>query len=261
MKNDTNIIKQKITVPDYLQRYMNVNVRENSRTVSPLRTDASNPTSFQVQKDFYWDFGGGFGGDVIDLCARHKFDGDIGKAIRFLAEATGTETEDYSRWRDYTQNLCNQIAYWHTQLTAADCEYLHSRRITDETIKRYRIGRNEEGRLVIPYYRETNGPVVYYATRALPGCRYPNSKYRKMAIDNYNNHCVFGLDTLNNGRRDVLFIAEGAFDALSTIQAGYPTISAITGRFSSQQIKEVISVAKMFEQVIICYDDDYGKEI
>lgn len=256
MKNDTNEIKLKISVLDYLQRFMGVSARENSRIISPLRTGASNPTSFQVQRDFWWDFGGGFGGDVIDLCARHKFGGDIGKAIRFLAEVTGTITEDYSKWRDYTQHLCNQIAYWHTQLTDADREYLHSRRITDETIKKYRIGRNEEGRLVIPYYRETNGPVVYYATRALPGCRYPDSKYRKMAIDNYNNHCVFGLDTISSGRRDVLFIAEGAFDALSTIQAGYPTISAITGRFSAQQIKEVISVAKMFEQVVICYDDD-----
>ena len=256
MRNDTNIIKQKITVPDYMQRYMNVSVRENSRTVSPLRADASNPTSFQVQKDFYWDFGGGFGGDVIDLCARHKFDGDVGKAIRFLAEATGTETEDYSKWKEYTQKLCNQIAYWHKRLTDEDRAYLKSRGINDYTINKYRIGRNDEGRLVIPYYRDANGPVVYYATRAMPGCKFPNSKYRKMPIDTYNNHCVFGLDTLNNGRRDVLFIAEGAFDALSTIQAGYPTISAITGRFSSQQIKEVLSVAKMFEQVIICYDDD-----
>ena len=161
MRNDTNIIKQKITVPDYMQRYMNVSVRENSRTVSPLRADASNPTSFQVQKDFYWDFGGGFGGDVIDLCARHKFDGDVGKAIRFLAEATGTETEDYSKWKEYTQNLCNQIAYWHKRLTDEDRAYLKSRGINDYTINKYRIGRNDEGRLVIPYYRDANGPVVY----------------------------------------------------------------------------------------------------
>lgn len=256
MKNNVNEIKLKMTVPDYIGRYIGVFARENSRIASPLRIGATNKTSFSVQRDFYWDFGGGFGGDVIDLCARHKFDGDVGQAIRFLAEETGTVTEDYSKWKSYTQNLCNQIAYWHKQLTQADREYLYSRRISDETINRYRIGRNEEGRLVIPYYREAGGPVVYYATRALPGCRFPDSKYRKMPIDNYNNHCIFGLDTLKTDRRDVLFIAEGAFDALSTIQSGYPTISAITGRFSGQQMQEVISVAKMFEQVIICYDDD-----
>ena len=257
MKNNVNEIKSKITVPEYLQRYVGMSVRENSRISSPIRAGATNPTSFSVQRDFWWDFGGGFGGDVIDLCARHKYGGDVGKAIRFLAQETGVAPDDnYSQWRKYTQDLCNQIAYWHTQLTDADREYLHSRRISDDTISRYRIGRNEEGRLVIPYYREYNGPVVYYATRAMPGCKYPDSKYRKMAIDSFNNHCVFGLDTLNTDRRDVLFIAEGAFDALSTIQAGYPTISAITGRFSKQQLTEVIAIAKMFDQVIICYDDD-----
>ena len=255
MKNDIQTIKNKISVLDYLSKYLNINVAENARITSPLRPEATNPTSFSVQRDFWWDFGAGTGGDVIDLCAQHQFGGDIGKAIRFLAQETGTVTEDFSQWREYTQNLCNRIAYYHTQLTEEDRAYLHSRRINDATINRYRIGRNEEGRLVIPYYREPDGPVVYFATRALPGCMYPESKYRKMPIDQYNNHCVFGLDSLTE-RRDVLFIAEGAFDALSVIQAGYPTISAITGRFSKSQLSEVISIAKMFDQVIICYDDD-----
>lgn len=255
MKNDIQTIKNKISVLDYLSKYLNINVAENARITSPLRPEATNPTSFSVQRDFWWDFGAGTGGDVIDLCAQHQFGGDVGRAIRFLAQETGTVTEDFSQWREYTQNLCNRIAYYHTQLTEEDRAYLHSRRINDATINRYRIGRNEEGRLVIPYYREPGGPVVYFATRALPGCMYPESKYRKMPIDQYNNHCVFGLDSLTE-RRDVLFIAEGAFDALSVIQSGYPTISAITGRFSKSQLSEVISIAKMFDQVIICYDDD-----
>ena len=255
MKNDVQAIKNKISVLDYLSKYLNITVAENARITSPLRPEATNPTSFSVQRDFWWDFGAGTGGDVIDLCAQHQFGGDVGRAIRFLAQETGTVTEDFSQWREYTQNLCNRIAYYHTQLTEEDRAYLHSRRISDDTINRYRIGRDEDGRLVIPYYREPGGAVVYYATRALPGCRYPEAKYRKMPIDQYNNHCVFGLDSLTE-RRDVLFIAEGAFDALSVIQSGYPTISAITGRFSKSQLSEVISIAKMFDQVIICYDDD-----
>lgn len=252
---DLNLIKQRITCVDVAQRCGLPIQRSGDRCVSPLRPGASNPTSFSVDDDFYYDFGSGSGGDQIDLLAEIKYHGDRGAAIRELAALTGvTDSNPHSDgWVQYTQNLCNKIAFWQTQLTQDDYDYLHSRGLTDDTISQLKIGRTEDGRLSIPYMK--NGYVAYYCTRYLPGGAYPESKYRKQKRDDFCEHIVWGLDTLTrNG--DTLVIAEGAFDAISFYQQNYPVISAITGFFSREQIPTVLAVARKFKRVFIVYDND-----
>lgn len=253
--HDLNLIKQRISCVDVAQRCGLPIQRSGDRCVSPLRPGATNPSSFVVDDDFWYDFGDARGGDQIDLLAELRYSGDRGAAIRELAQITGV-TDDNPRpdgWLTYTQNLCNQIAYWQTQLTDADRDYLHSRGISDDTITALKIGRTEDGRLSIPYMK--NGYVAYYCTRHLPGGAYPESKYRKQRRDDYCEHVVWGLDSLNRSQ-DTLIIAEGAFDAISFYQDGYPVISAITGFFSREQIPTVIAAARKFQRVFIVYDDD-----
>ena len=149
--------------------------------------------------------------------------------------------------------MCNQIAYWQTQLTPDDYDYLHSRGLSDKTIADLKIGRTNDGRLSIPYMK--NGYVAYYCTRYLPGGAYPESKYRKQKRDDYNENILWGLETISRDG-DTLIIAEGAFDAISFYQENYPVISAITGFFSKNQISTVISIARKFKRVLIVYDDD-----
>lgn len=252
---DINLIKTRISCVDVAQRLGLPIQKSGDRCISPLRNGATNPSSFVVDTDFWYDFGDAKGGDVIDLLAEVKFSGDRGSAIRELAELTGVHDSNPrpDGWFEYTQNLCNQIAFWQTQLTDADREYLHSRGLTDETISELKIGRTNDGRLSIPYMK--NGYVAYYCTRYLPGGAYPESKYRKQKRDEYCEHIVWGLDTINRSH-ETLIIAEGAFDAISFYQDGYPVISAITGFFSKDQLSTVISIAKKFDRVFIVYDDD-----
>ena len=252
---DLNLIKQRISCVEISQRHGLPIYKPGDRCVSPLRSGASNPSSFVVDDGFWFDFGDSRGGDVIDLLAELSYNGDRGSAIRELARLTGV-TDSSPRpdgWREYTQNLCNQIAFWQTQLTSDDYDYLHSRGLTDETISALKIGRTSDGRLSIPYMK--NGYVAYYCTRYLPGGAYPESKYRKQKRDDYCEHVVWGLDTLSRSG-DTLIIAEGAFDAISFYQDGYPVISAITGFFSREQIPTVLAVARKFKRVFIVYDDD-----
>ncbi len=252
---DLNLIKQRISCVDVAQRCGLPITRAGDRCVSPLREGASNSSSFSVDDDFWYDFGDARGGDCIDLLAEIKHHGDRGAAIRELAALTGV-SDDNPRpdgWLQYTQNLCNQIAYWQTQLTNQDRDYLHSRGLTDATIEALKIGRTEDGRLSIPYMK--NGYVAYYCTRHLPGGAYPDSKYRKQRKDDYCEHIVWGLDSLSRSG-DTLVIAEGAFDAISFYQENYPVISAITGFFSKSQIPTVLAAARRFSRVFIVYDDD-----
>lgn len=254
---DISQIKDRISCVDFAQQNNLPISKSGDRCISPLRSGASNKTSFIVYDDFFFDFGSGEGGDVIDFAAKLLFNDDKGKAIKHLAKITGVNlTDNHSQsWVKYTQNLCNKIQSYHEKLTPDDRQYLYQRGITDETINRNKIGRTPEGRLCFPYWK--NGYVCYFATRYMPGGKYPDQKYKKMPIDDYNEHTVWGLHTLDrNPDRNLLVIAEGAFDALSFEQENYSVISAITGFFSREQLPTALSIAKSFKKVFLVYDND-----
>ncbi len=252
---DLQEIKDRISCVDYARQNGISVAKPGDRTYSPFH-NGKNKTSFMCYEKSWYSFSDDVGGDVIDLCAILKHNGDKGAAIRELAALAGIKSNvESSGWRDYTQDLGNRVFYWNTQLTKEDYEYLHSRGINDDTINSLKIGRNEEGRLVIPYWK--NGYVAYYATRHMPGGKFPDAKYRKMKIDNYNEHVPWGLDSLSH-ETDTLIIPEGAFDALSFWQEGYAVLSAITGHFSKSQMPYVIAACGNFDRIILTFDNDYS---
>ena len=256
---DISLIKQRISCVDVAQR-CGLPIRQpGDRCVSPLRNGATNASSFCVDDDFWYDFGSASGGDCIDLLAEIKYSGDRGKAIRELATLTGVSDDNPTSqaWLDYTNQLNARAAFYHSQLTEDDRNYLRSRGISDDDADRLMIGRVTDGalrgRLFLPYFK--NGAVVYYATRVMPGSTFQESKYMKQKRDEHCQHIPWGLQTLTREHR-TLVIAEGFFDAASFEVSGYPVISAITGSFSKSQIPTVIAAARKFDRVFIVYDND-----
>ena len=233
--------------------------------MSPLRPGAKNPTSFTVDDDFWYDFGSGSGGDVIDLAAQLQYDGDISRAVRGLADELGIQfqpTGCSETFKTDIQNLCNRTAAYHAALTDSDRQYLYSRGLSDDDISRLMIGRVTDGylkgRLFLPYHK--NGYVCYYATRAMPGGSFADNKYMKASRDESPSyqHVPWGLHTLSqrNHGHDTLIISEGYFDAAVWESNGYPVISPITGNFSKDQWPDVISACRMFPKVLIIFDND-----
>lgn len=252
-------IKKRLSCVEYLSRH-GIHVRNGGRCVSPLRDGARNPTSFYVEDDRWYDFGSGYGGDVIDLAAQLQFDGDNGAAIRSLADELGIRRpETTDTWRKDIQALCNRTAAYHAALTTEDYEYLSERGFTREDADRLMIGRVTDGylkgRLFLPYFR--NGAVVYYATRALPESSFQDNKYMKAALSESPSyqHIPWGLQTLNR-EGDTLIISEGYFDAISWEREGYPVLSPITGSFSKDQWPDVIAACRMFKRVLVIFDND-----
>ena len=175
---DLTQIKSRISCVDYLARH-GIHVKNGGRCVSPLRPGAKNPSSFYVTGDRWYDFGSGYGGDVIDLAAQLLFNGDNGAAIRHLAAELGVQLpQQDEKWREEIQQLCNRTAAYHAALTTADYEYLTERGLTREDVARLMIGRVTDGylkgRLFLPYFQ--NGAVVYYATRAMPDSSFQDNK-------------------------------------------------------------------------------------
>ena len=262
---DINAIKSRINCVDVAQRCGLPITRSGDRCVSPLRPGASNPSSFAVDTDFWYDFGSGVGGDCIDLFAELNHRGDRGAAIRELARLTGvasTGNDNTAEWVEYTKQLNARTAFYHSQLTADDRRYLRSRGLSDEDVDRLMIGRVTDGalrgRLFLPYFSgdpNNGGYVCYYATRAMPESTFSENKYMKQKRDDHCQHVPWGMQTLNRDSR-TLVIAEGYFDAASFEASGYPVISAITGHFSKDQIPTVLSIARKFDRVFIIYDND-----
>ena len=253
-------IKQRLSCIDYLSR-RGIHVNNGGRCVSPLRQGAKNPTSFYCRDDYWYDFGSAIGGDVVDLAAQMEHNGDIGSAIRALASELGIQFDNSqnSTWRADIQHLCNRTAAYHEALTVADYQYLHERGLDKDDADRLMIGRVTDGylkgRLFLPYFK--NGAVVYYATRALPNSNFAENKYMKASLDESPSyqHIPWGMQTLNR-RSDILIISEGYFDAVAWEREGYSVLSPITGNFSATQWPDVLSACRMFEKVLVIFDND-----
>lgn len=252
---DIELIKNRISCLDVLAQ-AGIPIKSGGRCISPLRPDAKNKTSFICHDNWFYDFGAGIGGDVIDLEAMLNHGGDKGMAIRSLAKKAGVEDDSSSvDWLNYTQNLNAKIALWHQNLSPEFRKYCNDRGIKDETIDRLRIGQTNDGRLCIPYYKGENSYVAYYITRYMTGGANEGSKYMKMKKDDFCEHIPWGMWTLNR-TKELLVIAEGAFDVMSFEQEGYACLSAITGHFPGAQLPTVLRAAKTFDKVFLVYDND-----
>lgn len=276
-------IKDAITVPAYMQReYGRVAVGNRMKS---FRSDAKNNSSLMVNERDWYDFGSGIGGDIIDLAAHDKFNGDKGQAIKYLAESWNLQLphdvpEIEIIFSSYLGILEEATRFYMNCLESRHVEYLHSRGINDSTIGELKLGwannpceyLKEKGytqeqiadsgitqffnRIIIPYLR--NGKTVYMAGRA--SCwsdaqsSNPDAKYMKLYRSAMSEHPIWGFETLAK-RSGTVIIAEGIFDAISCYQEGYPVVSAITGSFSAEQKKDLLPALKG-RDVIICMDYD-----
>lgn len=276
-------IKDAITIPAYMQR-------EHGRTavgnrMRSFRPDAKNNSSLMVNERDWFDFGIAVGGDIIDLAAYDKFNGDKGQAIKYLAEAWNL-TLPYDApqieivFQSYLGILEAVTEFYANNLQPEHVEYLHSRGLTDATIGELKLGwaKNpneyllskgytqeqitDSGvlqflhRIMVPYLR--NGKPTYLAGRSSlwedsPSSN-PDAKYMKLFRSNMSEHPIWGFETLAK-RSGAVVIAEGIFDAISCYQEGYAVVSAITGSFSSEQKKDLIPALRG-RDVIICMDYD-----
>lgn len=265
---DIPLIKSRINCVEYAQRSGLAVCKSGDRCKSPLRANSDNKSAFSVHTDYWHDFVSGESGDVIDLCALVNHNGDRGLAINELARLTGaTSDTNYYDWKQATQRRVSLIQGWHEDLRPQDREYLHSRRITDETINRLRIGYTGRGaevtikgekvygfasaRIAIPFYK--NGYVVSWIARATQDKQEP--KYLKPPVDETTEYEPWGLHTLDRDG-DTLYIAEGCFDALVIDQSGFPVIATMGGHFGRETLKNVLAIAKDYKQVILTFDND-----
>ena len=222
--------------------------------------DNDNCTAFYANDNRFYDFKEGRGGDVIDLVAELKYNGDKGRAIN---ELYGKNIVGNGEYIKALNDLQEKIKYWHSQLRPCDRDYLHKRGLTNEYIDEMLIGYSKnQDRLMIPYFE--NGKVIYHCGRDATGRSVKElkaakvAKYKKAELNGFNKNIIWGLHSL--GRTDKpLVVAEGAFDAMSFDICGYRVLSSITGA-SNFDIKLITEYAKQETKqerdIYITFDND-----
>ena len=232
--------------------------------------------SISTGNNTWYDFSAQTGGKALELVAFVKYGNTEKEAIKQAAHFLAGDDYDSSYWSkaaEQRDKFRKEVDEWHEALLkdTKTLDYLHSRRISDDTIKRYKIGlgnlyikiNNElvrEWRLTCPYLDGAGNP-VYMASRSLAWAAHDNSpKYHKTKQNDFLKNQLFGYDTIpqKDNDCDTLVITEGMFDTLSAIQAGYSALSGISG-FSNKDIPEVARIARRFRKVIMTFDHDQNK--
>lgn len=209
------------------------------------------------------------GGDVIDLVALVKYNANYDLAYQELGEGYAPDEASASRYESYKaamSELERNVNFWHSELRPQDRDYLHSRRITDETIDTLKIGYSKnQDRLMIPFFM--NGSPCYWIGRdcspagTLDENGNPRPKYKKCKTDEYIRNSIWGMDSLRRKTDDkkakYIVIGEGSVDMISFWQEGYKVLSPMCGVFSQEQLPIVRDLVRAnCECVILAFDSD-----
>lgn len=156
------------------------------------------------------------------------------------------------------RNFTDEIDRYAAALAGSEAEsYLLGRGFTPETMQRFKLGYDAQRRcVVIPY----NTAGSYYGRRSLlPEEQIPanKGKYDKLS------RAIAGAEPLFNGNAlyagDIVFVTEGALDAISIMQAGGAAIALNGTGFSKleNQLKKKPTDAA----IVLCLDnDDAGRK-
>jgi len=126
--------------------------------------------------------------------------------------------------------------------------FLTSKGIFEGDIETYNL-RCFDKMLIIPLYE--GHKLVYYSRRNIETKRYNNPQIQKGKILPYY---------LGASGCDVVYLVEGAFDAISIHKLGFTSVMLLGTNMSKDQIKKLWDFG--FRKVVVCLDGDvYGKAL
>ena len=230
-----------------------------------------NALALYQDSNSWFDFMLQIGGDITDLVAQVKFGGDIKQALHELLPdvSLGCIDKEIKARNEFLKN----IERWHNYLfedsphTKRALEYLHSRRVYNDTIRELKIGvkvENNDGfRIVFPFWDVNGKNVIYFASRRYDWSgnreneKSPKYKYAPLEYYPFLRSAPLGFNSLNRKNDDTLFITEGILDWLALYQEGYSVLAFKDGKFW----KEVLEKIKKFKRVVLAYDSDEQGQI
>jgi len=299
-------IKHTASIVEIASQYTTMQLRGKKHVgLCPFHTEKTPSFTVDEEKQLFHCFGCGTGGDIFTL-VMEKESLSFPEALRYLAEKYNIQLPEKKSFSPQMQKLEEQLykisedalAYFRRNLFKSKegekaLEYLHKRKISDETIQQLKIGyaldswdsllnsfkrkgyspgllekaglvlrrTNKEGhydrfrsRIIFPIFKLT-GKVVAFGGRSLVGQepKYLNSPDTPIYS---KGHLLYGLNFCKDGVRDKgeAILVEGYTDFLALFQAGMSNVAASLG--TSLTFDQVALVRRFAPRITACYDAD-----
>ena len=295
-------LKYRSDISDIASSYMQLKRRgRNLVGLCPFHSEKTPSFNIYPENGSFYCFGCGAGGDVITFVMKIE-NLDYMEAVKFLAQRAGmsmpedTVDDSMSKLRNRVYEANREAArFFYAKLYSKEgvqaLSYLHSRALTDNTIKRFGLGFSPDSRFALTNHLKSKGFTdseliaanLVFKTRSGNGVvdRFYN-RVMFPIIDLRGNVIAFGgrimtdqkpkylntsdtivfnksrnLFSLNNAKNSGtrrLILCEGYMDVIAINQAGFAEAVATLGTALTQE--QAVLMKRYCDEVVICYDTD-----
>lgn len=295
-------LKYRSDISDIASSYMQLKRRgRNLVGLCPFHSEKTPSFNIYPENGSFYCFGCGAGGDVITFVMKIE-NLDYMEAVKFLAQRAGmsmpedTVDDSMSKLRNRVYEANREAArFFYAKLYSKEgvqaLSYLHSRALTDNTIKRFGLGFSPDSRFALTNHLKSKGFTdseliaanLVFKTRSGNGVvdRFYN-RVMFPIIDLRGNVIAFGgrimtdqkpkylntsdtivfnksrnLFSLNNAKNSGtrrLILCEGYMDVIAINQAGFAQAVATLGTALTQE--QAVLMKRYCDEVVICYDTD-----
>ncbi len=299
-------IKHAASIVEIASQYTTMRLRGKKHVgLCPFHSEKTPSFTVDEEKQLFHCFGCGTGGDIFTL-VMEKESLSFPEAIRYLGEKYNIQLPEKKSFSPQMQKLEEKLykisedalAYFRrnlfkTQEGEKALDYLHKRKISDETIQQLKIGyaldswdsllnsfkrkgyspgllekaglvlqrTNKEGhydrfrgRIIFPIFK-LSGKVVAFGGRSIIGQepKYLNSPDTPIYT---KGNLLYGLNYCKDGIRDIgeAILVEGYTDFLALYQAGVSNVAASLG--TSLTTEQVVLIRRFAPRIMACYDAD-----
>jgi DNA primase len=124
-------------------------------------------------------------------------------------------------------------------------EYFNSRLISEQSIKKFKLGYSEKQDMVTVPVHAPNGLCLGFVGRSVDGKIFKNTPGLPKSKTLFNIHRVKTSSTV--------YVVESSFDAIRLDQVGFPAVATLGANVSGKQIE---LLQKYFNNIIVVADND-----
>lgn len=295
-------LKMRNDITDIVSSYVTLKRRgRNMVGLCPFHGEKTPSFNIYTENGSFYCFGCGVGGDVISFIMRIE-NLDYVDAVKFLAQRAGMDMPENSydnsmsqlRTRIFEANREAARFYYaslYSPKGVKGLEYLHSRQLSDRTIRHFGLGfadddwsslckhlkakgfkdnelvaanlavqrKNGNGiydrftnRVMFPII-DLRGNVVAFGGRIMTDekPKYLNTSDTSVFKKSAN---LFSLNNAKNSGKRTLILCEGYMDVIAVNQAGFTNAVATLG--TALTTEQAMLIKRYADEVVICYDAD-----
>jgi len=149
----------------------------------------------------------------------------------------------------YDESILSRL---HDQLLLSDTakSYLHGRKITMDSMKKFSLGYSEKQRMVTIPVQSPDGMNIGFVGRSIEGKEFKNTPGLPKGKVLFNLHRV--------KTSSIVYVVESSFDAIRLDQVGFPAVATLGANVSISQIR---LLEKYFNNVVLVADNDEAGSI